>query len=287
MTTTAEVPIPHCGPKQCPSPEVAPDFPREWLEFVDPADEHHLIAADLTWLLSRWTCVFGTPACQGIEAGKPDSGCCTHGAFLSGEDDRKRLTKSVRLLGPEDWQFRDLARNDKGRITRDGYLETDDLFDEEELRTRRLEGACIFLNRPGFPAGPGCALHTMALRRGIPPHEVKPDVCWQLPIRFSQETVTRPDEVEITRSVITEHDRRSWGSGGEDLDWYCSGSPDAHVSDKPVWQTHAAELTALLGEPAYRELSRHLTRRQGLPLLAIHPATASVADAQTRCPREA
>jgi hypothetical protein len=38
-------------------PEVAPDFPREWVEFVDPADAKGLVRADLTWLLSSWTCV--------------------------------------------------------------------------------------------------------------------------------------------------------------------------------------------------------------------------------------
>ena len=44
--------------------EVELDFAREWVEFYDPDNPEHLIAADLTWLLSRWTCVFGTPACQ-------------------------------------------------------------------------------------------------------------------------------------------------------------------------------------------------------------------------------
>ena len=39
--------------------EVDLDFPREWVEFFDPDDPKHLIRADLTWLLSRWTCVFG------------------------------------------------------------------------------------------------------------------------------------------------------------------------------------------------------------------------------------
>jgi hypothetical protein len=43
--------------------EVELDFAREWVEFYDPDFPEHLIAADLTWLLSRWTCVFGTPAC--------------------------------------------------------------------------------------------------------------------------------------------------------------------------------------------------------------------------------
>ena len=54
------------------------------------------------------------------------------------------------------------------------------------LRTRLVDGACVFLNRPGFPGGTGCALHRMALREGLHPLLTKPDVCWQLPVRREQ-----------------------------------------------------------------------------------------------------
>jgi hypothetical protein len=209
-----------------PNPEVPLDFAREWVEFGDPENPEHLIAADMTWLLSHWTCVFGTPACQGIIDGRPDDGCCSHGAFLTDEDDLERLNASVKLLTPEDWQFMTQGLGKKG------YLEEDELEKEPALRTRRYRGACIFLNRPGFEAGIGCALHSMALRRGIEPLEVKPDVCWQLPIRRTQEWVERPDGEQILRTTITEYDRRGWGEGGADLDWYCSGSPDAHVGTR-------------------------------------------------------
>lgn len=40
-----------------PGEEVDLDFTREWVEFYDPDNSEQLIAADLTWLLSRWTCV--------------------------------------------------------------------------------------------------------------------------------------------------------------------------------------------------------------------------------------
>ena len=79
-----------------PAPEVPLDFPREWVEFIDPDNDEHVISADLTWLLSRWTCVFGTPACQGIIEERPDDGCCSHGAFLSDDED---LDKLKRLMG--------------------------------------------------------------------------------------------------------------------------------------------------------------------------------------------
>lgn len=255
-----------------PAAEVDLDFPREWIEFVDPTNPDHLVAADLTWLLSRWTCVFGTPACQGIIAGRPDDGCCSHGAFLTDDEDREKLDAAVKKLTPADWQLMSKGLGKKG------YLEDDELDDENgepqpAVRTRRDQGACIFLNRPDFEAGPGCALHVLALRTGVEPLTVKPEVCWQLPIRRTQEWVTRPDGVEILRTEIREYDRRGWGAGGLDLDWYCSGSPDAHVGAEPVWRSYAAELTELLGADVYAELARHCRRREGLGLTAVHPAT--------------
>ena len=92
-------------------------------------------------------------------------------------------------------------------------------------KTKVVDGACIFLNRPGFPAGAGCALHQHAVLTGRPPHEAKPDVCWQLPIRRSYRTVERPDDTSYLEVTIAEYDRRGWGPGGHDLDWYCSATP--------------------------------------------------------------
>jgi hypothetical protein len=250
-----------------PGQEVDQDFAREWVEFYDPENPEHLIAADLTWLLSRWTCVFGTPACQGTVAGRPHDGCCSHGAFLSDDDDRARLDDSVKKLTKDDWQFRERG------LGRKGYLELDEHEGQPQYRTRKHKDACIFLNRPGFAGGAGCALHSKALKLGVPPLQMKPDVCWQLPIRRSQEWVTRPDDTEILKTTVTEYDRRGWGSGGADLHWYCTGDPAAHVGTKQVWQTLADELIELLGAKAYAELAAICKRRSRLGLVAVHPAT--------------
>ena len=83
--------------------EVELDFAREWVEFYDPDNPEHLISADITWLCSRWTCVFGTPACQGTVENRPDDGCCSHGAFMSDDDDVARLDDAVKQLTAEDW----------------------------------------------------------------------------------------------------------------------------------------------------------------------------------------
>ncbi|GAA1460516.1 hypothetical protein [Williamsia maris] len=266
--------------KITPAPEVELDFPREWFDFIDPADPEHLISADLTWLLSHWTCVFGTPACQGIIEGREDDGCCSHGAYLSDDDDRKRLERGMKMLTPDDWQFYDKGTG-RDPLGKRGYLEEDELDDEPAVKTRKHKGACIFLNRPGFAGGAGCALHSMALRKGLEPLTVKPDVCWQLPVRREQTWVERPDGSEILKTTITEFDRRGWGSGGEDLKWYCSGSPDAHVGEKQVWQSYGPELTELIGQAAYDELAAACRRRNGLGLIAIHPATARATERRT------
>jgi len=263
-----------CSTGAQPAPEVPLDFPREWYDFFDPDNSEHLISADLTWLLSRWTCVFGTPACQGIVEGRQSDGCCTHGAYLTDDDDKKRLADGMALLTEDDWQYFQKGSG-KDPLGKRGYLEESDVDDEPALKTRTVKGACIFLNRPGFPAGAGCALHAVALRRGLEPLTVKPDVCWQLPMRREQDWVTRPDGTEILKTTLTEYDRRGWGEGGHDLQWYCSGSPDAHVGATPVFVSYAPELTELIGAAAYEVLAAACRRRLELGIVAEHPATTA------------
>jgi hypothetical protein len=244
--------------------EVPLGFPREWIEFTDPADAEHIIRADLTWLLSRWSCIYGG-GCKGI-TGKPVEGCCSHGAFFTDKDDEKRVKKAVKTLDPSSWQ-----RHVKGFKN---WTELDELDDKPARRTATQPGGpCIFQNDPDFPGGGGCALHGQALRDGVHPLEYKPDVCWQLPIRRTQEWVTRPDETKVLVSGITEFDRRAWGAGGHELHWWCTSSADAHVNADPVYISYAPELKALLGELAYAELARMCKEREARGLIARHPAS--------------
>jgi hypothetical protein len=250
--------------------ETALDFPRAWVEFADPADEEQVFRCDLTWLNSHWTCVFGR-GCHGIEPGRGSDGCCTLGAHWSDEDDEARVLEHARRLTDDAWQFRQRA------VTPDG----DDLDPERiselgpdgERQTRRVDGACLFLNRPGFPGGEGCALHTLALNEGREPLETKPDVCWQLPVRRSYEWIERPDETKYLQVTIGEYDRRGWGPGGHDLQWWCTSSPDAHGAPDPVYVSYRPELIEMMGEPAYQELAR-LCAEAGSGI-APHPADPS------------
>jgi hypothetical protein len=249
--------------------EVPLGFPREWIEFYDPNDEDHLIRADLTWLLSRWSCIYGM-GCKGIIAGRSVEGCCSHGAFFTDKDDEQRVRASVKKLSPETWEHH--------RKGFKNWTEVDELEDKPARRTAtQPDGPCVFQNSPGFPGGAGCALHGQALRDGVHPLEYKPDVCWQLPIRRDQKWVNRPDDTKILVTSIGEFDRRGWGSGGHDLDWWCTSSPDAHVGKELVFESYGPELAALLGDKAYAELARHCRERSARGLIAKHPATVKAA----------
>ncbi|MGH3459567.1 MAG: hypothetical protein ACRDPN_15240, partial [Aeromicrobium sp.] len=122
-------------------PEVDLGFPRQWVEFPNPSDASEVFRCDLTWLTSRYTCIFGR-GCAGIYADAPDTGCCTLGAHFSDADDQRRVAAHVKELTPDLWQFH------PGRAVRKrDWIEKDD---EGELKTRTVDGACIFHNSRDF-----------------------------------------------------------------------------------------------------------------------------------------
>lgn len=258
------------------------DVPRTWAEFTDPATPGQRYRIDLSWLTSSWTCIFAA-GCHGIYADRPDDGCCTLGAHFTDEDDLRRVRAAAAELGDDEWQHHPGRgpHGDKDPVRLPAWTELEDGV----RKTKIVDGACIFLNRPGHPTGPGCALHRHALRRGLPPHTVKPDVCWQLPIRRSYREVTLPDGTTYLEVTIGEYDRRGWGPGGHDLDWYCSASPEAHIGRIPLYRSLRAELIELLGPTAHELLEvrcdAHLASLDALdspagrPLLPlfVHPAT--------------
>ena len=258
-------------------PEVDLVFPRAFVEFVNPADETEVMRCDLTWLTSAYMCIFGK-GCAGIYADAPDTGCCTLGAHFADKEDEKRVAGFVAQLTPEQWQFH------PGRaVKKKDWIETDEDGERKTLAiTVDGQQACVFHNRADFapggpdaqPVGAGCALHGLALDQGRNPLETKPDVCWQLPIRRTFRDVEQQDGSTYTEVTIAEYDRRGWGPGGHDLDWYCSGNTEAHVAPDPVYVTNEAELTELMGKAAYDELVRHCEAHlRSRSALAIHPAS--------------
>ncbi len=94
---------------------------------------------------------------------------------------------------------------------------------------------------------------------------MKPEVCWQLPIRRTQEWVERPDGTEILKTWITEYDRRGWGRGRRGPALVLHRRPErTRRHPAGVGVLRPPELTELLGEKAYAELAAMCKRRSGL-----------------------
>ena len=113
---------------------------REWLSFEDEG-EHRTWLFDITFLTSNWTCIYGA-GCPGVLAEPaPDRqlGCCTHGAYISDGADLEHVKTQIGRLTGELWEFIDTAEDLGGALWQD---------DEGWWRTRVVEGACIFQNRP-------------------------------------------------------------------------------------------------------------------------------------------
>ncbi|MGH9124395.1 MAG: hypothetical protein ACRDZ8_06670 [Acidimicrobiales bacterium] len=246
-------------PKETALARVAPPGAHEWVSLPDPAELRTWLF-DVTFLLSGWFCIYGS-GCQGVLTGPAaelEQGCCSYGAHFTGDDDRDRVLKAADVLSAEQWQFR-------RRGKRGGTVTTD--ADGASV-TRLVEGACIFLNRPGFPGGAGCALHRAALESGRAPMDFKPDVCWQLPLR--REDVT--DEHGHVTSVVTQWDRRHWGAGGAEFHWWCTEAPEAFVAPEPVYRRLRDELVGLCGEDVYRAVAAYLDiRRPAATVPLPHP----------------
>ena len=141
----------------------------DYVSFDDP-DEHRTWVFDLTFLTSSWTCIYGR-GCPGVltsPAPELVQGCCSYGAHFVDDDDHAETLRHIESLTDEQWQFRRKAGRDGAtRRTKSG-----------QWVTRLHQGACIMLNRPGFPGGAGCALHQAAAQAGERPLDWKPDVCW-------------------------------------------------------------------------------------------------------------
>jgi hypothetical protein len=234
-----------------------PDDLHEWLSFEDPEEDRTWIF-DVTFLLSRWTCIYGR-GCKGVlteEAPELKIGCCSYGAHFTDKADRKRVEVAALTLTAEQWQFK--PEGDTG-----GVVEKED----GSWRTRLVEDACIFLNRPGFPGGIGCSLHKAALDRGERPLDLKPDVCWQLPLRRIDAT----DEVGHVTSTVREWKRRDWGEGGQEFAWWCTEAPEAFVGETTVLHSMGDELVEMVGAEIHARLLTALTERASAPALLPHP----------------
>ena len=215
-------------------------------------DEIEIDAGDTVWrfdrgfLQSDWTCIWGR-GCHGIEserAAELGRGCCSLGAELDGIDEAMMVSALADTIDAEIFEHHTDAR-------------ADGIFsDATRSNTRVVDGACIFLNRPGFAGGAGCALHLAALDADESPLDWKPSVCWQLPVKVDWEL--RGDDVEV--ATVRRWSRPDWGADGETMAWCCTEDDDAYIGDRRVIDSLAEELEAVVGTPVFVELRRRLDR---------------------------
>lgn len=208
---------------------------------------------DVDFLTSNWTCIWDR-GCAGIEVVADvdgQLGCCSVGAELLDDDEAMLISAIATTLDPEFTQFADV-------IAERGALRDD------RRNTRVVDGACIFLNRPGFSGGTGCALHAEALRTGESPIDSKPSICWQLPVRV--ERTEQPDG--STLATLRSWSRADWGPDGETMAYCCTqprstDAADAFVGEQPVVVSLREELVALMGHKAYDSVVDHLADKGG------------------------
>ncbi|MEL6891882.1 MAG: hypothetical protein AAFP84_09810 [Actinomycetota bacterium] len=208
------------------------------------------------FLTSNWTCLFGC-GCKGIlaePAEELNQGCCSLGAHFgdgpAGEAEAMQVSAYAAMIPPERWQHRDAADDDQGIFG-----------DEERTCTRVVDGACIFLNRPGFEGGEGCALHLAALDSDESPTEWKPSVCWQLPLRVNWELADPADTDGPEIATVRRWGRADWGDHGRTMAWCCTERTEggeAYVGTERVIDSLAEELDAIAGPDVTVEVRRAL-----------------------------
>jgi hypothetical protein len=228
-----------------------PDEIHEWISF-----EHDGATwlFDVTFLESAWACIWDKMP------GRPRR---THSGGRAGllQSARTSRTTAIDLvtiaatrLTAEQWQFH---RPVAAAIVDDGGSSV----------TALVEDACVFLNRPGFPGGAGCALHRGALEAGSSPRHWKPEVCWQLPLRLEH----HEDDNGHAVATLRQWRRRDWGDGGAAFHWWCTEDDRAFVETAPVYERLGDEISALVGVELHDRLVAYLRRRgDGTPV--AHPA---------------
>lgn len=215
----------------------------EWIEIDDPADAGVRWRFERAFVASNWTCTW-CRGCEGIidePAADLQQGCCSVGAMMADETEAMTVAASAAAIPSHLWQFHDRV---------------DDLLvfrDESRSATKLVEGACIFLNRPGFAGGVGCALHLAAVEVGERPLDWKPSVCWQFPMKV-EEHGEGPTVVTVRATR-----RADWGDGGATMAWCCTDPADrqladAFVGDEQVVESLRDELVELAGESVWARL---------------------------------
>jgi hypothetical protein len=203
--------------------------------FADPVDGT-VWSIDMAFLSSNWACIWDQ-GCKGIgDVAAPElgHGCCSVGAQMLDADEGMRISALGAMLHPDRFEHFSEAR--------------EAVLTEDRSATRVVDGACIFLNRPGFAGGPGCALHIGALVDGDDPIDAKPSICWQLPLKV--------DRDEDGAATLRRWSRADWGAEGSTMAWCCTDEPEPYAGETPVVISLASQIKALVGPDVWSEIER-------------------------------
>ena len=214
----------------------------EWIDIPTP---ERIWRFDAQFLRSSWKCIYGG-GCRGLHRSQDSAradGCCTVGAGLTDAEDFLIVSAAMKRLDPTTWQFAREATN-KPWFKR---------LPNGRVATRVVQHACIFLNRPGFPTGPGCAFHFAAVEAGESHVDWKPNVCWQFPIR---RTNTTEDGRDI--ATLRAWRRQDWVIPGGPLEWWCTDAPEAFHAPDAVYKTLAKEFRTIVGDDVFNRLLARL-----------------------------
>jgi hypothetical protein len=234
--------------------------PADYMEFIHDGKNYR---ANLSWVMSNWKCIFGE-GCSGHfgendKTYAPDVACCSLGFWVDDQKDIDKVNHYVEQLTDEDWdkELRQVVEA-KGdwKIT---YKDDDK---DLSVKSRVHEGGCVFANRSNGSAGkPGCAFHVLAERIGKHFTEVKPNVCWTVPLHVYQ------DEDNVT--VVDTWDADEWGGAQKDgthdkwMKWWCVDTPDAYVGTQHVYQYLEAEMRLIIGDGPYETMVQEIEKRKG------------------------
>jgi hypothetical protein len=220
-------------------------------DFIEVSTPERTWRFDARFLRSSWRCIYGG-GCRGLhqtqDAARAD-GCCTEGAALTDSEDFMIVSKAVAQLDPAKWQHAAAAK-------RTGWFKQ---LPNGVVGTRVVGAACIFLNRPGFVTGAGCALHFASLERGERPIDGKPNICWQFPLRRTDSTDANGTAVSTIHPWVAS----DWKAAGGVREWFCTSlekAPEAFTAPDPVWRTLADELTEIVGLQVYQQLVAAFSR---------------------------
>jgi hypothetical protein len=215
--------------------------PVEWLTFPAPDDDERQFRVNVSFLLSNYRCIFGC-GCPGVLEGPPrtDLGCCAHGVEFTDGEDYRNVAAAVAELTAEDM-------DQVAMLEREGWLVRKQ---GRPFRTNLVGDACVFANRDGGPAGkPGCAFHHLALRTGRHPADTKPEICWSVPLNFSDEEPVEPGGRETT--IVSAFTAAAWDGH---VGWWCIDTPEAYTAAAPVYRTFEHELRKGMGDAGYERM---------------------------------